>query len=97
MPIEVQVIACEEKSLLEQQHGMTGRVSRCGNCQEIWLQYDRPVTIQDVFCIGLRRQFGSMNESLTAKLDDIACGIGDIVAMGQEHKLDSTPRLELAT
>src|SRR5579863_3401309 len=96
LPVAVprQMIAGEQKSVLNQQHAMSFCVARRENADESRSQLPRTFVFENEFRTRFRREFLSMNDSPTTKTLGIALCVSDVVTVGQKDVGNSTERLE---
>src|SRR5438552_3911780 len=84
VPGPIQMIASEEKAVLEKQDAVALGVARRRDSQKISPQLPRPLTIQNDLRARLRGEFPSMNDAAAAKMFGEPLGICHVVPVRQE-------------
>jgi hypothetical protein len=95
VPVPIQVIAREEKTVLKEQNAVTLRVAGRRYRQKTRSQLPRPIAFEDDFGTRLRRQLVTVDDAAALEMFCETLGIGHVVSMGQKDVGDAAQRLKL--
>src|SRR5438045_4171410 len=93
-PVEIQMIAGEEKSVVEEQNAVALRVAGGRNCHKAGTQLGWFIAVKNDFRTGLRGKLIPMDNASAAEILGKALCVGYVVPVGQKDVGDAAKLLE---
>ena len=81
------MVSSEQEPVFVVQHGMTARMSRCGDCGKVFTQRNGNPAVQKAFS-RYHAALSPMNDAFTTKVIVELLMIRDVVAVGEKHHRD---------